>query len=152
MLWAAGLGWDLGLGGAVDLALTALWVVAVVNAFNLFDNMDGQSATMGLVTAAGLATLGIADGNSWLAVAGVALAGACFGFLPHNLLASPPASSSATAARCRSASPSPPLAMIGAGDAAPAWQAVALGLLLVGVPALDTTLVVSPAADAASAS
>ncbi len=119
-----------------------MWVVAVVNAFNLFDNMDGQSATMGLVTAAGLATLGIADGNTWLAVAGVALAGACFGFLPHNLLAQPARIFLGDGGSMPLGFAVAALAMIGAGDAAGAWQAVALGLLLVGVPALDTTLVV----------
>lgn len=142
VLWTAGMGWDLGLGGAADLLLTAIWVVAVVNAFNLFDNMDGQSATMGLVTATGLATLGIADGNSWLAVAGVALAGACFGFLPHNLFAQPARIFLGDGGSMPLGFAVAALAMIGASEAAAAWQAVALGLLLVGVPALDTTLVV----------
>src|SRR5215211_7074243 len=31
LLWKAGLGWDLGAGPALDLAVTAFWVVAVVN-------------------------------------------------------------------------------------------------------------------------
>src|SRR4051812_29596232 len=52
MLWYAGLGWDLGLGAVPDVLLTILWVVAVVNAFNLFDNMDGASSTMALVVTA----------------------------------------------------------------------------------------------------
>ena len=38
-------------GAAVDLLATAVWVVAVVNAFNLFDNMDGASSTMAGVVA-----------------------------------------------------------------------------------------------------
>jgi UDP-GlcNAc:undecaprenyl-phosphate GlcNAc-1-phosphate transferase len=142
VLWGLDLGWDLGLGGAVDLSLTALWVVAVVNAFNLFDNMDGQSATMGLVTSVGLAALGVANSNTWLALAGVALAGACFGFLPHNLLAQPARIFLGDGGSMPLGFAVASLAMIGAVDAAPAWQAVALGLLLVGVPALDTALVV----------
>ena len=141
-LWSAGLGWDLGLGAVADLTLTAFWVVAVVNAFNLFDNMDGQSATMGLVSAVGLTTLGVADGNTWLAVAGAALAGACFGFLPHNLLSQPARIFLGDGGSMPLGFAVAALAMTGAADAAPAWQAVALGLLLVGVPALDTTLVV----------
>jgi UDP-GlcNAc:undecaprenyl-phosphate/decaprenyl-phosphate GlcNAc-1-phosphate transferase len=141
-LWAAGLGWDLGLGGGVDLALTAFWIVAVVNAFNLFDNMDGQSATMGLVTSVGLATLGLVTGDAWLAIAATALAGACFGFLPHNLLAQPARIFLGDGGSMPLGFAVAALTMIGAADAAPAWQAIALGLLLVGVPALDTTLVV----------
>ena len=34
-------------GDAVDLALTMVWVVGLVNAFNLMDNMDGAAATLG---------------------------------------------------------------------------------------------------------
>src|SRR6266581_4199274 len=33
-VWATDLGWNLHAGAGVDLALTCLWVVAVVNAFN----------------------------------------------------------------------------------------------------------------------
>ncbi len=142
MLWATGYGWDLGFGGSVDLLMTAFWVVAVVNAFNLFDNMDGQSATMGLVTSIGLAALGIAIGDAWLAVAGTALAGACFGFLPHNLLAQPARIFLGDGGSMPLGFAVASLAMIGAAEAAPAWQALALGLLFVGIPALDTTLVV----------
>ncbi len=53
MIWASGLGWDLHLGGAVDLTLTCLWIVGIVNAFNLFDNMDGAASTIALVVSAG---------------------------------------------------------------------------------------------------
>src|SRR6476646_6443651 len=38
MIWAVDLGWHLHAGAAVDLVLTCAWIVAVVNAFNLFDN------------------------------------------------------------------------------------------------------------------
>src|SRR5829696_5435453 len=36
-LWELGLGWELGAGTLVDLVATVIWIVAVVNAFNLFD-------------------------------------------------------------------------------------------------------------------
>jgi|SRR5665213_11755 len=68
VIWASGLGWNLHLGGAVDLTLTCLWVLAVVNAFNLFDNMDGAASTMALVVSAGAALIGIVRGDVWLAV------------------------------------------------------------------------------------
>src|SRR4051794_31506161 len=85
LLWTCGLGWDLGFGAVVDVALTAFWIVAVVNAFNLFDNMDGAASTMAAAVSAGLAVFGAADGNPWLAVCATALCGACLGFLPFNL-------------------------------------------------------------------
>jgi UDP-N-acetylmuramyl pentapeptide phosphotransferase/UDP-N-acetylglucosamine-1-phosphate transferase len=142
VLWATDLGWSLGLGGAVDLLATAIWVVAVVNAFNLFDNMDGASSTMASVVAAAVAVLGLVQSDVWLVATGAALCGACLGFLPHNL-------SRPSARIFLGDGGSMPigfaiaaLVMIGASSAAAEWQALVLGLLLVGVPARDTCLVV----------
>ncbi|HEV2786301.1 MAG TPA: MraY family glycosyltransferase, partial [Solirubrobacteraceae bacterium] len=141
-LWATSLGWSLGLGGAVDLIATVVWVVAVVNAFNLFDNMDGASSTMACVVSAAVAVLGLVQSDVWLAATGAALCGACLGFLPHNL-------SRPSARIFLGDGGSMPvgfaiaaLVMIGASTAAAQWQALVMGLLLVGVPALDTCLVV----------
>jgi UDP-GlcNAc:undecaprenyl-phosphate/decaprenyl-phosphate GlcNAc-1-phosphate transferase len=141
MIWASGLGWNLHLGGAVDLTLTCLWVLAVVNAFNLFDNMDGAASTMALVVSAGAALIGIVRGDVWLAVGAVSLGGACLGFLPRNL--SVPARiflgdggsmplGFATAV----------LVMAAASTSTVAWQSLLVALLLVGIPALDTSLVI----------
>ena len=142
LLWAAGLGWSLGLGPVLDLVATAFWVVAVVNAFNLFDNMDGASSTMACVVAAAVAVLGLVESDVWLVATGAALCGACLGFLPRNL-------SRPSARIFLGDGGSMPigfaiaaLVMIGASSAAAEWQALVMGLLLVGVPALDTCLVV----------
>ncbi len=142
LLWAAGLGWSLGLGPVLDLLATAFWVVAVVNAFNLFDNMDGASSTMACVVAAAVAVLGLVESDVWLVATGAALCGACLGFLPRNL-------SRPSARIFLGDGGSMPigfaiaaLVMIGASSAAAEWQALVMGLLLVGVPALDTCLVV----------
>ncbi|MEA2222813.1 MAG: UDP-GlcNAc:undecaprenyl-phosphate/decaprenyl-phosphate GlcNAc-phosphate transferase, partial [Solirubrobacteraceae bacterium] len=142
MLWVSGLGWSLGLGPAADLLATVIWIVAVVNAFNLFDNMDGASSTMACVVAAAVAVLGLVQSDVWLVASGAALCGACLGFLPHNL-------SRPSARIFLGDGGSMPvgfaiaaLVMIGASSAAAEWQALVMGLLLVGVPALDTCLVV----------
>ena len=142
MLWVLGLGWSLGLGEIPDLLATIVWIVAVVNAFNLFDNMDGASSTMAFVVAGAIAVLGATQSDVWLAVTGAALCGACLGFLPHNL-------SRPSARIFLGDGGSMPigfaiasLVMIGASTAAAQWQALVMGLLLVGVPALDTCLVV----------
>ena len=72
----------------LDLALTVLWVVAVTNAVNLLDNMDGLTA--GVSAVATLTFFGIAPARGDYLVASFALAvtGASLGFLRHNL---PPA-------------------------------------------------------------
>ncbi len=141
MVWATGLGWHLHEGAFVDLGVTCAWIVAVVNAFNLFDNMDGAASTMALVVSAGAAVLGVVRGDAWLAVGAASLGGACLGFLPRNLF--PPARiflgdggsmplGFAVAV----------LVMVAATTSVTAWQSLLVALLLVGIPALDTSLVI----------
>ncbi len=141
-LWVFDVGWDLGAGAVIDLIVTVVWVLAVVNAFNLFDNMDGASTAMALVVSAAVAVLGVIQADPWLTTVGAALAGSCLGFLPYNL-ARPQAKiflgdggsmpiGFAVAA----------IVMAGASAAASSWEAIATGLLLVGVPAADTALVI----------
>src|SRR4051794_12327539 len=139
-LWQADLSWKLGLGSGLDLALTIAWIVAVVNAFNLFDNMDGAASTMALVTSAGVVALASIHHDAWLAVVAATLCGACMGFLPHNM-ASPARIFLGDGGSMPIGFAVAALVMIGSAEAAPAWQALIVGLLLVGVPALDTSLV-----------
>lgn len=141
VVWAAGLGWSLHMGGAVDLGTTCLWILAVVNAFNLFDNMDGAASTMALVVSGGAALIGIVHGDAWLAVGAASLGGACLGFLPRNLClpariflgdgGSMPIGFAVAV-----------LIMSAATTSVPGWQALPVALLLVGLPALDTALVI----------
>jgi UDP-GlcNAc:undecaprenyl-phosphate GlcNAc-1-phosphate transferase len=66
------------------LALSVLWLLAVTNAFNLIDIMDGLSA--GTAAVAALTLMVVAELNGgWLpATMLAALAGACVGFLRSN--------------------------------------------------------------------
>lgn len=73
--------------GALELPLTVLWLVAVTNAYNLIDGMDGLAATAGVTICAGMSLLYAGPGAVGpLSIA--ALAGALAGFLRHNF---PPA-------------------------------------------------------------
>lgn len=139
-IWAAGLGWDTGTA-LVDLPLTMVWVVVVVNAFNLFDNMDGAAGTLAFVVSASVAVLGVVEGNAWLAAGAGAVAGACLGFLPYNL-ASPARIFLGDGGSIPVGFAVATLVMAGASDAFPAAQAVPVGVLLVGVALLDTALVI----------
>ena len=141
LLAADGLGWRLGSGGVVDAVVTGIWVVAVVNAFNLFDNMDGAASTMALVVSAGVCVLAVVIGDVWVAVGSAALCGACLGFLPHNL--------SSPAKIFLGDGGSMPLGFAVAALVAnvatrgePSSLALLVGFLLVGIPALDTSLVI----------
>ncbi len=85
VLWATGLGWSLFESGALDLLITNLWVVGLLNAFNLMDNMDGAAATVGTVTAMATGILAWIQGDVELAILCICMSGACAGFLPYNL-------------------------------------------------------------------
>ncbi len=66
------------------IPLTVFWIVAITNAFNLLDNMDGLSAGVACVTGIVLATIGVLEQSHEVAVAGAAVAGASLGFLLYN--------------------------------------------------------------------
>jgi UDP-GlcNAc:undecaprenyl-phosphate GlcNAc-1-phosphate transferase len=85
LLWITGRGWNTFQYGPADLALTIFWVVAVTNAFNLMDNMDGAAASTAAVSAIGAGTLMLIAGVTSVVPLSFAVAGACVGFLPWNL-------------------------------------------------------------------
>jgi UDP-GlcNAc:undecaprenyl-phosphate/decaprenyl-phosphate GlcNAc-1-phosphate transferase len=70
--------------GWLALPLTVLWLVAVSNAFNLIDGMDGLAAGVGLFAGVALFLLAAMVSNVFVAAAAAAIAGALLGFLPHN--------------------------------------------------------------------
>ena len=140
-LWSAGLAWYVSESETVNLLAAIFWVVGVVNAFNLMDNLDGAAGTVGAVSAAGAGMLAVVEGDPLLAALALSLSGACAGFLPFNL------------AR-------PARIFLGDGGSMPVGfivAAVVMGIsehadlghavivaaaLFVGLPALDTVLVV----------
>jgi hypothetical protein len=96
---------------------------------------------MAAVVAAGLAVVGVVQGDTWLAVCGAALCGAAIGFLPHNLFASPARIFLGDGGSMPLGFAVAATTMIGVSAGTAAWQSLAMGLLLVGIPALDTALV-----------
>jgi UDP-GlcNAc:undecaprenyl-phosphate GlcNAc-1-phosphate transferase len=68
----------------VDLALTMLWVVAVTNAFNMLDNMDGLSAGTASIAAVTIFAIAASNGQFLVATLAIALAGCAAGFLRSN--------------------------------------------------------------------
>src|SRR5271163_1361959 len=68
----------------VDLPLTILWVVAVTNAFNLIDGLDGLAAGSALFSTMVFFVVALVN-HSWLcSLMSVTLAGAILGFLRFN--------------------------------------------------------------------
>jgi UDP-GlcNAc:undecaprenyl-phosphate/decaprenyl-phosphate GlcNAc-1-phosphate transferase len=72
-------------GEAGDIALTVLWVVGLVNGFNLMDNLDGACGSVACASAAGIGTLAALNGDFTVAGLSLALAASCAVFLHWNL-------------------------------------------------------------------
>lgn len=73
----------------VQVVVTMVWIVLMVNSFNLLDNMDGQSGLVAFLTGGVLLVLALQTGQYFIAGLLLTLLGAVLGFLLFNL---PPAS------------------------------------------------------------
>jgi UDP-GlcNAc:undecaprenyl-phosphate/decaprenyl-phosphate GlcNAc-1-phosphate transferase len=70
--------------GWLALPITVLWLVAISNAFNLIDGLDGLAAGVGMFAGVSLFLLAALVSNVFVAAVAAAIAGALLGFLPHN--------------------------------------------------------------------
>ena len=65
-------------------AITILWILTVINAFNFMDNMNGLCAGLGAIGAGLFAIIAAANGEYLVATIGFLMCGALIGFLPWN--------------------------------------------------------------------
>ena len=65
-------------------AITILWILTVINAFNFMDNMNGLCAGLGAIGALLFAIIAAANGEYLVATVGFLMCGALIGFLPWN--------------------------------------------------------------------
>lgn len=129
--------------GQIDLGgwggpLSILWVVGVTNAINLIDGLDGLAAGVAAIIGASLLAYALFQDNQATAILLAAVVGACLGFLAHNW--------------------EPAKIFMGDGGAltlgflfgaltlhsslkAPAAVAILVPILALGLPVLDTLLV-----------
>lgn len=68
----------------LSIPLTIFWIVAITNAYNLIDNMDGLAAGVGAISLAFMVAALAAQGDATLSIAAVALLGSLLGFLIFN--------------------------------------------------------------------
>ncbi len=121
----------------VGLPVTILWVLAITNAFNLIDGLDGLAAGSALFSTLVAFAVALLNGYSLVTVMTIALAGAILGFLRFNFN---PAtiflgdSGSLFIGFLLSA-----LALAGA-QKAPTIVAVAIPVVSFGLPILETSL------------
>jgi UDP-GlcNAc:undecaprenyl-phosphate/decaprenyl-phosphate GlcNAc-1-phosphate transferase len=121
----------------LGLPLTIVWVLAITNAFNLIDGLDGLAAGSALFSTLVAFVVALQNGPSLVTVMTIALAGAILGFLRYNFN---PAtiflgdSGSLFIGFVLSA-----LALYGA-QKAPTIVAVAIPIVSFGLPILETAL------------
>ncbi|MBI3857752.1 MAG: undecaprenyl/decaprenyl-phosphate alpha-N-acetylglucosaminyl 1-phosphate transferase [Planctomycetes bacterium] len=72
----------------LSVAVTVLWILAVTNAFNLLDHMDGLSSGVALIAGSAFLVVALQTDQQVIARMIVPLLGACAGFLLFNF---PPA-------------------------------------------------------------
>lgn len=68
----------------LDGILAVLWIVAVINAFNLIDGLDGLASGLAVISATGLCGIMLLGNLPGVLVVLVALIGACLAFLRYN--------------------------------------------------------------------
>jgi UDP-GlcNAc:undecaprenyl-phosphate GlcNAc-1-phosphate transferase len=69
---------------AVAIPLTVLWILAVTNAMNIIDILDGLASGVALISALAIAVANLIAGRDYIAFLSIVLAGACLGFLRYN--------------------------------------------------------------------
>jgi len=65
--------------------ITIIWIVAITNAFNLIDIMDGLSSSQAIAASLAFLFISLPTEKIYVNFAAAACAGACLGFLPYNL-------------------------------------------------------------------
>jgi UDP-GlcNAc:undecaprenyl-phosphate GlcNAc-1-phosphate transferase len=68
----------------VAIPLTVLWILAVTNAMNIIDILDGLAAGVSVIAALSIAIANFMAGRFAVAFLSIVLAGAILGFLRHN--------------------------------------------------------------------
>ncbi len=131
--------------GQIDLGpfavpVSLLWIVGVTNAINLIDGLDGLASGVVTIIAVSFLGLAILQGNAGTVILMAGVAGACAGFLRHNW---------EPARIFMGDSGSLTLGFLLAATAlhsslkAPVAVAILVPILALGVPVMDTLLVMA---------
>lgn len=71
--------------GYLSIPVTVIWIVAITNAVNLIDGLDGLAVGIATISSLTMLIITMLVSNGVVAVPMAALAGACLGFMPYNL-------------------------------------------------------------------
>lgn len=118
-------------GGWLAVGFTVFWIVGMINSINFIDGLDGLSSGIGFIAAVTLAVISITTvgAQPFVALLSMALAGALLGFLRWNF--HPASIFAGTSGTMFLGYTLALLAILGTAK-------VALALLVLGVPIIDT--------------
>ena len=71
--------------GWLSYPVTIIWIVAITNAVNFIDGLDGLAAGVSAISTAALTVIALMVAETNVAIILSALFGACLGFLPYNM-------------------------------------------------------------------
>ena len=69
----------------LSIPISVLWIVAITNAVNLIDGLDGLACGVSTISSMTMLVIALTVAEAQVAILMAALAGACIGFLPYNL-------------------------------------------------------------------
>ena len=68
----------------LSVPVTIIWIVAITNAVNFIDGLDGLAVGVSAISTASLLVIALMVSESNIAIILAALLGACLGFIPYN--------------------------------------------------------------------
>ena len=81
-IFSSDLYWDL---GVLSIPVSVIWIVAITNAVNLIDGLDGLACGVSTISSMTRLVISLVVSDAPAAILMAALAGSCIGFLPYNL-------------------------------------------------------------------
>ena len=70
--------------GAWSIPVTVIWIVAITNAVNLIDGLDGLAVGVATISSLTMLVIAMLVSENVVALTMAALAGGCIGFMPYN--------------------------------------------------------------------
>ena len=70
--------------GWLSVPVTIIWIVAITNAVNFIDGLDGLAVGVSAISTGSLLVVALLVGEGSISITLMALLGACLGFIPYN--------------------------------------------------------------------
>jgi UDP-GlcNAc:undecaprenyl-phosphate GlcNAc-1-phosphate transferase len=124
----------------IDVIVTILWIVGICNSINFFDNLDGGAAGTVAASTIGIFFIAFGEGQELISALAILTAGATCGFLLWNKAPAKIYMGDAGALFLGLVIATLTIRMD--PGITPNWQSIAIPVILLAIPILDTTVAV----------